>query len=425
MRHIFNVSIGMAVALLLCTPVVFGAPRPGLRYEYSSGHLFTEKGGRKLRVEADNPSGARMEVAMALVSDLSLMSETKDTVLFMTKAVHGRHARLAFPLKGVAPGFYQVNLSWKADGSSGSFDPFNIGIDPEDIVSPQDKRPDFDEFWASTLEELASVPMDVVMEFSPEHSDSLRNSYRVEITSFGGERMGGILCEPVKDGRYPVYVNYMGYGAEPFWYDPSSKPDAIEFLVSVRDQGIFKGDNTGWMNRGLDSKENYYYRGAFCDVVRAVDFVASLEKADTSRIFACGDSQGGAFTLISASLDRRIAAAAPAVPFLGDYRHYSRIVRWPLWEVFEVADKLGIDRETLFGTLSYFDVKNFTDRIECPVYMAFGLQDPTCPPHTNFAVYNMIKAPKKYLCVPGCGHAIWNESVWQEKRKKWFQAFEK
>lgn len=393
-----------------------------LRYEFSSGCLFTESGPRNLRVELTNPSGEEVQVKLALVSDLSLMSEVKDTVLRSTVTSSARHETVGFPLQDVQPGFYQVNLSWTCDAGSGSYPAFNIGVDPERIVSPQDKRPDFDEFWARTLDELESVPMEIVREFSPEHSDSLRNSYRVEITSFGGVKMGGYLCEPVAGGKYPVYIDYMGYGAEPYWYDPSSNPGAIEFLVSVRDQGIFKSGNSRWIDRGLDAKENFYYRGAFCDVVRAVDFVSSLEKADTAHIFARGESQGGAFTLVSAALDPRIAAAAPAVPFLNDYRHYSQIVWWPVWEVFDAAAARGIGKDDLFEMLSYFDVKNFTDRIKCPVYMAFGLQDPTCPPHTNFAGYNMIRAPKQYYCAPACGHAMWREKQWHIKRALWLDS---
>ena len=393
-----------------------------LEYEFSSGCLFTGDDSRRLTVEAFNPCGTAMEVRMALVTDLSLMSETKDTAMCVTLDFRRKYKKIEYRLDGMEPGFYQVNLSWSASDSCGVYPAFNIGIDPEKIVSPQDKRPDFDEFWSRTLAELASVPMNVVREFLPEHSDSLRNSYRVEIASFGGEKMGGYLCEPVKEGKYPVYIDYMGYGAEPFFYDPSSNPDAIEFLVSVRDQGIFKNGQDRWIDRGLDSKENFYYRGAFCDVVRAVDFVASLEKADTTHIFARGESQGGAFTFISAALDSRIAAAAPAVPFLGDYEHYSQIVWWPVWEVFATADEQGISRESLFEMLSYFDVKNFTDRITCPVYMAFGLQDPTCPPHTNFAEYNLVRSPKQYLCVPTCGHAMWQEQEWQTRRTEWFES---
>ncbi len=392
-----------------------------LRYEFSSGCLFEDGDERNLKVEVTNPSGEPVEVYLALVSDLSLMSEKKDTVLCKTLLVDGRYETVVFPLDEVQPGFYQVNLSWTSGARSGQYAAFNIGVDPEKINSPQDKRPDFDEFWTNTLNELAAVPMEVVMEFSPEHSNSLRSSYRVEINSLNGAKMGGILCQPVKEGSYPVYIDYMGYGADPYWYDPSGSPEAIEFLVSVRNQGIFRDEERNWIDRGLGSKEDFYYRGAFCDVVRAVDFVASLDKADTSHIFARGESQGGAFALISAALDSRIAATAHAVPFLGDFRHYSQIVWWPMWEVFGAADSQNIERESLFEMLSYFDVKNFADRIQCPVYMAFGLQDPTCPPHTNFAGYNIIKSPKQFLCVPGCGHAMWMEKEWQERRNEWFE----
>lgn len=397
------------------------AVTPRLRYEFSSGCLFTGDSPRILPVKVSNPTAGTIDVKLALVSDLSLMSEKKDTVLLCTAAVEGEYGTVDFSLDAVDPGFYQVNLSWALDERSGGYAPFNIGIEPRKIVSSQDKRPDFDEFWAGTLAELSAVPMQVVKEFSPEHSDSLRNAYRVEITSFGGQKMGGYLCEPVKEGKYPVYIDYMGYGADPYWYDPSSNPQAIEFLVSVRGQGIFRDEVRDWIDRGLGSKEEYYYRGAFCDVVRAIDFVASLEKADTAHIFSRGESQGGAFTLISAALDDRIAAAAPAVPFLGDFRHYSQIVWWPMWEVFDAAEKQGIDREKLFEVLSYFDVKNFADRIQCPVYMAFGLQDPTCPPHTNFSAYNLIESPKQYFCVPTCGHAMWREKEWGARRAEWFR----
>ncbi|MBR5076166.1 MAG: acetylxylan esterase, partial [Bacteroidales bacterium] len=90
---------------------------------------------------------------------------------------------------------------------------------------------------------------------------------------------------------------------------------------------------------------------------------------------------------------------------------------------FETADAAGIEREELFRTLSYFDIKNFTDRVTCPVYMAFGLQDPTCPPHTNFAGYNQVRAPKDFHCEPLCGHAMWKERAWQRLRAHFFDHY--
>lgn len=157
-------------------------------------------------------------------------------------------------------------------------------------------------------------------------------------------------------------------------------------------------------------------------MVRAIDFICSREKTDPEHIFAEGESQGGAFTWIAGALDHRVRAIAPAVPFLSDYEDYAKIVYWPMHEVFEAADTRGINRKDLMTVFSYFDIKNFTDRIQCPVYMAFGLQDPTCPPHTNFAGYNMVQSEKRWFCVPTCGHAMWKEASWTKERENWFSS---
>ena len=380
--------------------------------------MFYGDGPRALDVRVASQTAGDYPVALALVRDTDLMSATQDSLLAATESVRvrpGQPGRFSIKLDALDPGFYQVRL--------GGYQSFNIGINPERIESPQDKQPDFDAFWERTLAELAAVPMDAQLEPVPEHSDSLRTTYRVRFSSLGGATAGGILCVPVKEGKYPVSLELMGYGAEPFWYDPAAAPDKIEFLVSVRGQGIFKEKEGRWIDRGLDSKEHFYYRGAFCDIVRAIDFVCSLDRADTSRIFAWGDSQGGAFTWIAGSLDHRVRAIAPSVPFLSDYPDYARIVFWPVHEVFQAADAAGIAREDLFRMLSYFDIKNFTDRVECPVYMAFGLQDPTCPPHTNFAGYNQVRAPKEFHCEPLCGHSMWKERRWQRICADFFDQF--
>jgi cephalosporin-C deacetylase len=138
---------------------------------------------------------------------------------------------------------------------------------------------------------------------------------------------------------------------------------------------------------------------------------------------AWGESQGGAFTFLSAAVDSRIKAIAPSVPFLGDYEDYARIVRWPVHEVMEAADGQGIPHEQLFAMLRYFDIKNFAPKVKCPVYMSFGLQDPTCPPHTNFAIYNNLgTSDKRFLCVPTCGHAMWQEPLWDRERAAFLES---
>ena len=366
-----------------------------------------------LHAEVTNATLEEDDIPLKVLRDIGLTT-TPVTTLETTAHVHfvNGKATASFDISSLEPGFYQVSV--------GNGKPFNIGIRPEEIISPTDKQPDFDTFWDNTLKELADVEPEYQLTLLPEHSNAQRRMYRVECKSLGGVLMGGYYCEPVAEGKYPAKIEYMGYGAEPYFFDPSAEPETIQFLVSVRGQGIFLGSTPrNWDVQGLASKETYYYRGAFADVVRAIDFVASRSKCDPDRIFAQGESQGGAFTWIAASLDSRIAAAAPAVPFLGDFPHYAQIVNWPMGEILEAARNQGIPEDELYKTLSYFDVKNFTDRITCPIYMSFGLQDPTCPPHTEFAAYNQVKSAKNYFCVPLCGHAMWQEPSWAKERAHW------
>ena len=388
--------------------------------------LFDGNKPYKLDIALSCPGHAEGVLGVKLMTDIGQNSNDFEIVHNYEQEYNFTGTRkVSFGLADVEPGFYKVQFSISKPHPDGmhTFDAgesFFIGIKPELVESPQDKQPDFDEFWDRTLSELAEVEPEYQMELLPEHSNELRNTYRVTMKSLGGETIGGILCMPVKEGKYKAYIDYMGYGADPYYFDPSSEPECIEFLACARNQGIFRDEPRDWFQRGIESKETYYYRGAFCDVIRAIDFVASLGQTDPARIVARGESQGGAFTWVAASLDSRIAAAAPAVPFLSDYPHYGKIVDWPVGEALRVWAAKGIPEEEALKTLSYFDIKNLADRVSCPVYMAFGLQDPTCPPHTNFAGYNQIKSEKHYYCVPTCGHAMWMEKSWGQGVRKAF-----
>ena len=407
LRNIFQGCVLAALVFACSAP----APKPTGSSVPDLGWLFLDKGPYTLTTKVDAAPGP---ASFALVTDLSLMADAPEVVLSSDVQI-GPDSTLTVPLGALEPGFYQVRLRDSVR--------FNIGVRPDDVVSAPDAPADFDTFWAATLAKLSEVPLQPELKPVPEYSNDVRSCYEVSYPSFGGAVSGGILSVPVAPGKYPAIISYMGYGAEPFYFDPSSNPERIEYLVSVRDQGIFKAGQDRWIDRGLASKEEFYYRGAFADAVRAIDFVASLEQADTSRIVAFGESQGGALTFAAAALDKRLKAVAPSVPFLGDYQDYARIVWWPVHEVFQAADAEGISREDLFEMLKYFDIKNFAPSVTCPVYMSFGLQDPTCPPHTNFAIYNNLgTADKRYLCVPTCGHEMWQQPQWSKERSDFLES---
>ena len=164
----------------------------------------------------------------------------------------------------------------------------------------------------------------------------------------------------------------------------------------------FYGD---WFAYNFGNKDTYYYRGAYMDVVRSIDFICSRDKAQKDNIFMTGGSQGGAFTIAGAALDNRLNAIAPSIQFMGDFPDYFQVGAWPASVAKAKQNELGMDDEQMYRFLSYFDTKNLATLVTCPVITAIGLQDPICPPHTNFAPYNNLKVgDRQYVVNTECQH---------------------
>ena len=363
------------------------------------GWVFFDQGPYTLNTTVNALPGS---ASFKLVRDLSLLTGNLDIVL-STQTTVASDGAISVNLGNLDPGFYQVRLRDTLT--------FFIGVRPDAVYSPTDAKSDFDSFWESTFAELNAQPWDVQLTKVNDYSNSTRECYEVRYKSLGGVISGGVISIPVAAGKYPVKLKFMGYGNTHTYFPPGSNPGVIEFEVSIRDQGLFK-TGTKWDCQGIESKETYYYRGAYCDIKRAIDYVLGLDKADVNRVVAWGSSQGGALTCIAAALDSRIKAIAPSVPFLSDFPDYWKIVSWPMTEMFNAATSAGMSREQLLDMLTYFDVKNFAPKIHCPVLMVVGLQDVTCPPHTNFAVYNNLGTDdKQYMILPHDAHTVWSNPI--------------
>lgn len=346
--------------------------------------------------------------------------DVNDEILCVTQATAiapGEHQQLHYTVQVPEPGFYKCFVI--DDGNV--IKQFNIGYEPKQVTSLPSAKPDFKQFWDNALAELAAVPGDFTMSEDKEKSGKKRKAYAVSMKSLGGETIKGYLYVPVAEGKYPAQIYYNGYGGQPWDFDVDGRPDWIEFVTSVRGQMYSAPDNTygDWIQYNLNDPANYYYRGAFMDVVRAIDFVEQLDQVDPQLIFAEGGSQGGALTLVAASLDDRLAGIAPYIPFLTDYPDYFKIVPWPASAVREAQKKYGLTDEQMYDNLSYFDVKNFVRDIDCPVMMGIGLQDPTCPPHTNMSSYVLIESPKRLIIYPTCGHTV-DYADWNPRRDEFF-----
>ena len=376
--------------------------------------LFTPPRVPELQVVVSSDRAASGEIRFDVETD---RGERVCTFARAYRLAGGDSVRVGFRFDA-EPGFYRATVG---DGSR-EVGSFRFGCDPERILSPADAAPDFDAFWAEALAELAAVAPRYRLHLDRERSTAARRIYLVEMRSLGGEVIRGYYAEPVAPGKYPAVITYMGYGSDAWCPDADAAPDRVELVLSHRGQGLDKPRNRygDWVVSGIGSPATYYYRGAYMDAVRAVDFVASRERVDPALIFAEGGSQGGALTLAVCALDGRIAAAAPFVPFMSDFPDYLRIAPWPAEALFAAAARAGITESELFRTLSYFDIKNLAGRVRCPVLMGFGLQDEVCPPHTNFAGYNLLGGPKRWMVFPRRGHDVHEEPSWYAARDAFF-----
>ena len=389
--------------------------------KFEDNGIFDNAGRTEVNVEVWNVDDLEAEFEFVFKTEFGEVLETCSRRL----ALKGRETTVVPFEIDLEPGFYAMSVTMiSKDGTRTQLATRNFGCQPEKISSPQDKQPDFDEFWNRTLAELAATAPEYKLTLLEDKSNDVRRTYRVDMKSLGGEDICGIYVEPAAPGKYPAMIHYMGYDTQPWDIDPSGNPDMSEFILCVRGQGLNKKEgDTGWVKKGMKDKETYYYRGAIADVIRAIDFVCSRPKTDLSRVFAQGESQGGAFTLAAASLDDRLRAVAPSAPFLCDFPDYVRLAKWPTNEIREAAQEEGMTEEQMLEVLSYFDMKNMADRISCPLIMGVGLQDDICPIHTNFAGFNMVRSEKSWICYPETAHNVWQQPGWPEAKAEFFKKF--
>jgi cephalosporin-C deacetylase-like acetyl esterase len=370
---------------------------------YNDLGVFPRNDSVKVDVSVINHSSrvARVNLVIEAETDAGVpaYSEVWPFTLYPAKSIQYTYAHLP-----ESPGFYKYMVYLEKDGVRGAVHRFMVGYDPENIPSSPDIIPDLSSFWGKALQDLSAVTPAYRVSLLPAFSSQEKNVYEVEMQSLGFVRIKGYYSVPKtkKKEKFPAIVEFTGYGSDP---EPLSGTDDgfVRMVLSVRGQGLNKADTTygEFLLHGLDSLENYYYRGAYMDLIRGMDFVFSRPEVDTLRVAVTGGGQGGSFALAAAALDKRIKAAVFHGSLLSDFANYFSIAHWPrsLFSTY-LEERPEMNMEGVLGTLSYFDVKNLADRIQCPVLMGVGLQDSLSPARVNFSVYNRLRSLKEYVVYP-------------------------
>ncbi|MBP5391299.1 MAG: acetylxylan esterase [Bacteroidales bacterium] len=337
-------------------------------------------------------------------------------------------ARITVPGRKV-PGFTTVNVSVTYNGKRYSSQT-NIGFDPYRIEPTTSLPEDFESFWENAKEKAARVPMLTRVRYSQEESNDRVDVFYIRIQSYkAGNYVYGVLTVPKTEGRKPAILRLPGAAVRKFsGPDPLAYEGFVVLNIGVhgipvdQDSEIYKqlenGAMSGYVLKGLENRDSYYYKRSYLGCVRAVDYLCSREDVDQTRIACYGGSQGGMLSIVTAALDKRISALFAYFPAFCDVTgyYYGRSGGWP--HLF--LDKSDPLIEQKVAVSKYYDVVNFARFLSQPGFYAWGFNDIVCCPSSTFSAYNVIKAPKTLCLARDTGHWLY---PWQsEEALKWLKS---
>ncbi|MDD2762659.1 MAG: alpha/beta fold hydrolase [Opitutaceae bacterium] len=281
---------------------------------------------------------------------------------------------------------------------------------------------DFEAYWDAALREMHALDARLELRPSPALQTRGAECFDLYFTGVGGARLHAKYLRPKTAGRHPAVLQFHGYsGSSGDWLDKLAYV-AEGFCVAAldcrgqgglsEDVGGVKGNTLrGQIVRGLDDPDprKLLFRQIFLDTAQLARLVMSQPEVDPGRVGAMGPSQGGALTIACAALEPRVRLAAPVYPFLCDYQRVwemdqAKDAYEELCQHFRTFDPRHEREQALFTKLGYIDIQHLAPRIEAEVLFFTGLMDTVCPPSTQFAVYNKIRAPKHMVLYPDFGH---------------------
>ena len=274
------------------------------------------------------------------------------------------------------------------------------------------KPHDLSQFWTDTIAALARTDINAQTTDEPERSAREFDTHQVIMDSFEGRRIRGWYSVP-KDTpparRLPGVLAVPGYGGIKEIPTQLVQHGFAVLTLYPRAQGEsiqeWQLEQGTKLTYHLEDKDKYYYRGAYMDCLRGLDFLSSRQEVDPDRLGMWSRSQGGGFTLATAALDSRLKVAVAEEPFLCNYPVSSGLTSSPYRELRDYLGEHPEERDTALNTLSYFDCLNLADWITCPTLVDIGMLDEVCPYQTIMPVFEQMLGPKALHVYPDLGHS--------------------
>ena len=323
-----------------------------------------------------------------------------------------------------SPGFYRVDVTAHVDGKDYK-GACGAAFAPEKLQPSTVMPRDFKEFWTNAISEARKTDLDPTRRLLPERCTKDVNVYEVSFQNMSwGNRTYGILCVPVKEGRYPALLRVPGAGVRPYGGDVyTASQGAITLEIGIHgipvtmEQSVYdnlhNGALSGYWEFGMDNRDKSYYKHVILGCIRALDYIEQYTPWNGKEMGVSGSSQGGFLTLATAGLDKRITYYAPVHAALCDHTNSLRGVAcgWPHYFYWNK----GQGQEKQIECSRYYDGINFA-RLISPSqtgWFSFGYNDDVVPPTTAWATYNTVTGPKQISPYQQTWH-FWYQEQWDE-----------
>lgn len=419
MKRILSTSIALAI-LMVCHVASVSAQIRGNNIVVSIApdhsdwnYKVGETANFTVRILRSNTPIANVEVEYEQGPEMYPVGGTKKATL--------KNGEMKLSGKMTKPGFYRVNVKTTIEGKEYR-NTCAAAFSPEKIQANAECPADFDEFWANTIAEARKVELDPHRELLPERCTKDVNVYEVNFNNNAlGSKIYGILCLPVKPGKYPALLRVPGAGCRPYGGDVWMASQGVITLeigihgipVTMKQDvydRLHNGALNGYWEANLDNRDKMPYKRIFTGAIRSIDYIASLPEWDGKNLGVTGSSQGGMLSLVCAGLDSRVTCYGAVHAAMCDHTASLKGIAcgWPHYFYYEKKhDPVKVKNS------GYFDGINFAKRIKCKGWFSFGYNDEVVPPTSAWATYNTVTAPKEMSLYQQTAH-FWYQEQWDE-----------
>ena len=309
-----------------------------------------------------------------------------------------------------------------------------------------EKPVDFYEWWQTQVAQLRTLPIEakIVEVEVPEKYANDYVCYDIEVNcGEGGAPVRGYMAMPKGAIEKSLPICIFTHGAGVRGDGNRSKIDvALRYArqgggcisLDLNAHGMLNGqpqdyydelNNTtlkDYLNRPLESREEYYFRGMYLRVQRALDWLCTLPQWDGERVLVIGHSQGGAQTAAICGLDNRVTHAVIREPGMMDLGGFllGRQSGPP-----HLVEKYG-QTEEFMKWAPYFDVAFFLEHSTAKLIFECGWVDMSCTPSSIMVGYNLASGDKTIRTSPYRRHQTPKgkyKDAWKETSNKWFSKF--